>query len=159
MAWCLLPGLGVLLLAGEPPSAPATGKPPVPKPADNRHCFKCHDKFEEDILTAQHAKPGVGCVTCHGASEKHAADDDHLIPPDIMIGRAKLNESCAKCHASEKLSDQHTPFLAGKIEKKYCTECHGLHRLEERTKGWDIETGKPLSKEAIKRINQERKKS
>jgi len=31
---------------------------------------------------------------------------------------------------------QHKALFAGASEKKYCTDCHGTHRLAERKSRW-----------------------
>ena len=155
---------GAILFAKDP--VPPAGSPPSPtnhpledkindapdktKPADNSRCLVCHTNFDAEIMAMRHQKAGLGCVKCHGESKAHAADETYVIPPEIMIAKGRLNESCFKCHLRDKLSDDHTDFLAGLTLKKYCNECHGKHQLPQRRIRWDKDTGKLLSKEPVK---------
>lgn len=141
-------GMAAALWAGDPSAPPKTVSA-----ADNRLCAACHQDQEVDALAASHAKGGIGCVNCHGPSVKHAAEKETVTPPDMRFPKRQVNAFCQQCHLRENLSDQHAPFLAGKIEKQFCHECHGRHQMESRTRLWDRETGKPLSKEAVKKEN------
>ncbi len=135
---------GALATPGEKHDAPA---PPRQTTADNSWCHVCHINYAEEELAVTHARANVGCATCHGESYAHRGDEANVTPPDIMYPKEKINPSCLKCHAAEKLSDVHKPFLAGTAEEKYCTDCHGDHRLAYRTQRWDKATGKRLKQE------------
>lgn len=132
-------------------ASPALVKNPA---ADNRRCLVCHINFDEEELAVAHAKAGVGCVKCHGESNAHSSDEDNVTAPDTMFPKAKLNAACLKCHDKGKLSEIHKPVLAGTEPKnRYCTDCHGEHRLAHRTRNWDKETGKllPIQKPPVKK--------
>jgi len=127
----------LLLDAGEEESSPPTG--PV---ADNSRCFVCHLNYAMESLAVVHAKANIGCADCHGASDAHIADESWAsggngTAPDIMYPRPKINPFCLGCHPKDKIdAEQHKPFFAGAAEKKYCTDCHGTHRLAERKCQW-----------------------
>jgi hypothetical protein len=41
------------------------------------------------------------------------------------------------CHPAGKIdTEQHKPLFTGTGEKKYCTDCHGNHRLANRKCKW-----------------------
>ena len=110
--------------------------------ADNSFCYVCHLNFKTEEFVVQHKVAGVGCDRCHGESLEHADDEDHITPPDIMFLKEKVNASCvaAKCHAVERMEEEigHRPFYAGTDpERKYCTDCHGMHRIKQRQRRWD----------------------
>jgi hypothetical protein len=105
--------------------------------ADNSRCYVCHINYEVEELTSMHAKANVVCEHCHGASNAHCLDKDNITPPDIMYPAEKVNSSCKSCHPDGKLGGG----------KKYCTDCHGEHRLSHRTRMWDKETGKLLEED------------
>ncbi len=171
----LLFGLGVVLAGavpqgalGEetkcvvPPSAPST---PV---ADNGRCFVCHANYEDELLSVTHAKANIGCVRCHGNSSRHSTDEDGLTAPDRMFPKAHVRLNCLTCHDWVKLvaSDEtrtnrtdlvekpdHLAVLDGRNrEKRFCTDCHGEHRMFFRTKGWDKRSGALLFKDSIPRM-------
>jgi len=136
---------------GESPDTPRE-KQDLPPPlgqtvADNSWCHVCHINYAQEELAVTHARANVGCATCHGESYPHRGDEANVTPPDIMYPKEKINPSCLKCHAAEKLSDIHKPILAGAADEKYCTDCHGEHRLAYRTQRWDKATGKRLKQE------------
>ena len=127
----------LLLDAGEKESRPPTG--PM---ADNSRCFVCHLNYVQESLAVVHAKANIGCADCHGASDAHIADEswswgENGTAPDIMYPRPKINPFCMGCHPKDKIdAEQHKPFFAGAAEEKYCTDCHGTHRLAERKCQW-----------------------
>ncbi len=137
-------------------------KPDPSKPveeADNSYCLVCHVNLEEEELVDIHLPVGVGCETCHGMSDDHSADEDSLTPPEIMWSKARINPRCMTCHTREELladktvAEPHremfqrweTPEKAEPGEK-YCVQCHGKHRVPNRTRQWDQETGKLLKR-------------
>jgi hypothetical protein len=150
---------------GTPPPSPA---PPPPRAADNSRCFVCHANYEEELLSAVHAKANVGCVQCHGHSSPHSTDEDGLTAPDRMYPKAHIRLNCLTCHDWVKLvqndlvrtnrvdlkdKPDHRAVLEGRVsEKRFCTDCHGEHRMFYRTKGWDKRTGVLLFKDGIPRM-------
>ena len=132
------------------PAGPAETK--EYKDTDNYFCYVCHSNFEEEEFVVSHAEAGVGCSSCHGECNDHAADEESETPPDIMYSKAKVNPSCmtAECHPRERMEAEigHRPFFAGAhAEREHCTDCHGAHRLETRKRRWDRTTRKLIEKE------------
>jgi len=60
--------------------------------------------------------------------------------------RGGIRQGC--CEAYKQDDDTcrefgHRPFFAGTdTERRYCTDCHGNHKIPERQRKWDKETGK-----------------
>ncbi len=133
---------------GEPTTneVPAAEEPE--EAADNSYCYVCHVNWEKEHFVEQHRLKGVGCCDCHGDCEAHMDDEEGNAPPDVMFAKDKINASCMDtCHTIDKLAGvaDHIPYvLPGKEKKKpqLCTDCHGKHRLEKRTRVWNQETGK-----------------
>ncbi len=137
-------------------------RPDVSKPvqeADNSYCLVCHVNLEEEELVDIHRPAGVGCETCHGLSDDHSADEDGLTAPEIMWSKPRINPRCMTCHPRDELLVDKTAALShqemflrweepkkAKPGEKYCTECHGEHRIAHRTRVWDQETGKLLKR-------------
>ncbi len=110
-----------------------------------------------------HAKANVGCVRCHGLSSPHSTDEDGLTAPDRMFPKSHIRLNCLICHDWIKLveSDKtkvnridlpekpdHRGVLDGtNREKRFCTDCHGEHRMFYRNKGWDKRSGALLFKD------------
>mgnify|MGYP000858395163 CR=1 FL=1 len=111
---------------------------------DNYYCFVCHLNYDGEELALNHEIAGVGCATCHGVSDRHSADEDGIVPPEIMFPRARINISCMQCHGRSEIDhiEDHLLLLADVAdEKSICTDCHGQHRLNVRTRVWDKATG------------------
>ena len=110
--------------------------------ADNSRCFVCHINYMEEDIAVTHARVNMGCANCHGESDEHIADESWAsggngTAPDIMYPRAKINPFCMGCHPREKIdSEQHKPLFTDTTEEKYCTDCHGEHRLTNRKCKW-----------------------
>jgi len=113
--------------------------------ADNSRCYVCHINYQDDELTSLHAKADIGCERCHGASDAHCSDEDNITPPDIMYPAEKINSFCKSCHPDAKLGGG----------KKYCTDCHGEHRLNHRTRKWDRETGNLIEDDKVRMMTDE----
>lgn len=113
--------------------------------ADNSRCYVCHINYEVDELTSMHAKADIGCEHCHGSSDAHCSDEDNITPPDIMYPANKINSFCKSCHPDGKLGGG----------KKYCTDCHGDHRLSRRTRKWDKATGKLIEDDNVRMLTDE----
>ena len=130
-------------------------KPPPPEPnyydqADNSFCYVCHINFKKEPFVLQHKAANIGCVDCHGDSQPHADDEDNTTAPMIMFTKDMVNASCAQkgCHREAKMKKvvSHIPWYAGadpdKSNRKYCTDCHGRHRIDDRQRKWDKKTRK-----------------
>lgn len=123
-------------------TAPPKSTWPIGPAVDNSRCFVCHLNYQEEKVAASHAKVGIGCEKCHGASDAHCGDENNVTAPSAMYGKEKINPFCLQCHPT--LSAIHKPVLAGTFDRKYCTECHGDHRLVRRSRIWDKTTGQLL---------------
>jgi hypothetical protein len=117
------------------------------KVARNDSCFVCHVNYKSESLATNHAAHGVGCVSCHGLSEAHRNDENNITPPDVMFPLATLDAACQKCHASHnvparKVIARFQERCAGLSDpgRPVCTDCHGEHRLAQRTVRWDRQT-------------------
>ncbi len=135
-------------------------KPDLSKPvmeADNSYCLVCHINLEEEELVDIHLPVGVGCETCHGMSDDHSADEDSFTAPEIMWSKARINSRCMTCHSrADMLKDKTAAESHRKVfqrweepkkakpGEKYCIQCHGEHRIRNRTREWDKESGKLL---------------
>jgi hypothetical protein len=164
----LLVGATAILTADEEPvdkdpkwkvTKPDPSKKPVE--ADNSFCLVCHINLETEELVKTHHPVGIGCETCHGFSDDHSSDEDNLIAPEIMWAKHRINPRCMTCHPrvdllkSEDGGDSHREVLARTVKpvadgeddaERYCTDCHGKHRIPVRTRLWDKETGKLLKR-------------
>ena len=135
----------LLLLDEEPPllldgnEESAAPKGPV---ADNSRCHVCHLNYAREELAVQHARANIGCADCHGNCDEHIADEswawgENGTPPGIMYPRPKINPFCLNCHPKDKIpAAEHKALFAGTSKKKYCTDCHGAHRLPKRKCKW-----------------------
>jgi len=109
--------------------------------ADNSRCFVCHVNYMQEKIAVSHARQNMGCANCHGESDEHIADESWAsggngTAPDIMYPREKINPFCMGCHTKDKIdTEQHKPLFADN-DKKYCTDCHGEHRLTDRKCKW-----------------------
>jgi hypothetical protein len=129
----------------EPPllleDGPDVGQPDGPV-ADNTRCYVCHMNYIQEDIAVIHARANIGCADCHGDCDAHIADEswawgENGTPPGIMYPPAKINPFCMGCHPADKIdTEQHKPLFAGTGEKKYCTDCHGNHRLAHRKCKW-----------------------
>jgi formate-dependent nitrite reductase cytochrome c552 subunit len=110
--------------------------------ADNSRCFVCHMNYVQEEIAVTHAKAGIGCAKCHGASDAHIADESWAsggngTAPDIMYPRDKISPACMVCHAAEKIGAAvHQSVLAAAPGTSACTDCHGSHRLPQRRCKW-----------------------
>jgi hypothetical protein len=127
----------LLLLDDEPDVSPLDGSG-----ADNSRCFVCHINYMQEDIALTHARVNMGCADCHGESDEHIADESWAsggkgTAPDIMYPRPKINPFCMGCHTRDKIdTEQHKPLFAADTEQKYCTDCHGDHRLTNRRCKW-----------------------
>jgi hypothetical protein len=113
--------------------------------ADNSRCHVCHINYEDEKLAVTHARAGIGCEQCHGASDAHCSDEDNITPPDIMYPADKVNSFCKGCHPKAQLGGG----------KKYCTDCHGEHRLNHRTRRWDKSTGQLIEDDKVRMLTED----
>jgi hypothetical protein len=127
-----------LLLLDEAPEAAE----PAASGADNSRCQVCHLNLAQETLALTHAAAHIGCAKCHGPSDAHIADESwgsggNGTAPDVMFTRDAINPFCLGCHPKDTIDpDQHKELFAGTSTEKYCTECHGKHRLVTRRCKW-----------------------
>ena len=114
----------------------------------NAACFVCHNNYEKESLVAVHAPEDVGCVDCHGDSFEHRNDENNITPPDVMFPMDEIDEACKECHDTHDVAatdviarwQQRCPEKR-EVSQIVCTDCHGEHRLKNRTVRWNKETG------------------
>jgi hypothetical protein len=125
--------------------------------ADNSRCHVCHINYSEEELAVSHARANVGCEQCHGASDAHCSDEDNVTPPDKMYPLEEINSSCMTCHSRQTIETQmHEEILSGAAtDKKYCTDCHGAHRLGYRTRRWNKSTGELIEDDNVRMMSDE----
>ena len=131
---------------------------PTPGPvADNNLCFACHVNFKKETLTAIHAQANVGCMRCHGPSVAHGADEDTITPPDVMFPKATIKLFCMSCHTDDAIDiPVHKSVMAeGDPLEACCTDCHGEHRLNYRTRKWDKIKRNLIKDERVRRLSDE----
>ncbi|HPC95615.1 MAG TPA: multiheme c-type cytochrome [Sedimentisphaerales bacterium] len=110
--------------------------------ANNSRCFVCHANYLDEKIARTHARAGIGCATCHGASDAHIADESWAsggngTAPDIMFPKERVNPSCMACHPKDKIdTTEHKPLFADSAQHTLCTDCHGNHRLPMRRSSW-----------------------
>jgi hypothetical protein len=110
--------------------------------ADNSRCHHCHLNYMDEDLASVHARANIGCADCHGKCDEHIADESWAsggngTPPEIMYPRERINLFCFTCHSKDKIdTPPHEELLVGTSKQKYCTDCHGDHRLDERKCKW-----------------------
>ncbi len=122
--------------------------------ADNSRCHVCHLNFDGEDLTKVHARAEIGCEDCHGASDAHCSDEDNITPPDRMFATDTIVDFCTECHAEEGLKDvpAHDQVFEG---DKVCTDCHGNHRLNVRTRRWNEKTGELIEDDNVRMLTDE----
>lgn len=113
----------------------------------NAGCYVCHMTFVGEELSTTHAKAGVACVRCHGASAAHANDENiGATKPDVMIQGKAINPFCRTCHpthdvAPEKVVARWQERCAAAAacqktpEGATCTACHGRHKIARSVSG------------------------
>jgi hypothetical protein len=110
--------------------------------ADNSRCHVCHMNYLQEDIAVLHARAGIGCADCHGDSDEHIADEswswgENGTAPDTIYRLDEVNPLCMSCHSKEDIDlEQHQPLFAGTAKEKYCTDCHGKHRLPKRKTKW-----------------------
>ncbi len=123
--------------------------------ADNSRCHVCHLNFVMEVLSVKHAAADVGCEQCHGPSNAHCADEDNITPPDRMFPRDGVNDACQDCHRRTlSMTTQHKAVSPHRL-KKVCTDCHGEHRLNHRTRRWNRQTGELIYDDNVRMMTDE----
>jgi hypothetical protein len=102
----------------------------------NLACYVCHMTFIKEEMVRVHLKENIGCIKCHGLSDKHANDENiGATKPDVTFKRSQVDASCAQCHEGHdapakaviaRFQQRHLPADRTPI----CTDCHGTHKIE-----------------------------
>jgi hypothetical protein len=147
-AYSPVPTLPATVAATSTPAsvvtADSTGVTSVPSMglvADNSRCFVCHINYQDEKMVVKHAAKNIGCELCHGTCDDHCNDENNITAPDKFYTREEGNKLCLACHDPKNMNQViHKNILAGTFERKYCGDCHGDHRLPNRTRHWDPKT-------------------
>ena len=139
-----------LLLLDDEPGTNA----PAGAGAGNSRCQVCHPNFMQEAITVIHTRTNTGCATCNGPSDAHIADESWAsggngTAPDVIYPKSLSRFASLGCHNWVKLleSDKrktelkekpdHQAVLDGtNREKRFCTDCHGQHRMVNRKCKW-----------------------
>ncbi|HUT89520.1 MAG TPA: hypothetical protein VMY37_08495 [Thermoguttaceae bacterium] len=89
-------------------------------------CSLCHVDIEDEFVGSLHFEEKVGCITCHGPSEGHLADENNEVKPDEVFARPDVHRLCERCHECSRLKPE-KPELTQDGQRKVCTDCHGAH--------------------------------
>lgn len=124
-----LAAAGVLLLA-----LLGTARAAVDAEASEK-CLACHEEHQQQMRWTAHAVAAdpraPSCVSCHGASDKHAENPVEVKPNRLFIRAGALSASdasavCLACHGQNPkrmlwASSAHPAADVG------CTSCHKIH--------------------------------
>ena len=89
-------------------------------------CPLCHVDVEDELVGTLHFEEKVGCITCHGPSKGHLADENNEVKPDEMFARADVDRLCERCHECFRPKPE-KPELTAEGQRKVCIDCHGAH--------------------------------
>jgi hypothetical protein len=87
-------------------------------------CMTCHIDVRDEVAGGAHEKNDVSCGECHGASERHARDENNDIKPDQVFARRDVDEACGDCHACSRPA-----AIATASSDLVCTDCHAAHKF------------------------------
>jgi DmsE family decaheme c-type cytochrome len=100
-------------------------------------CMMCHGADHEKMARHPHANAAdsrnIGCVGCHGMSEKHAENPAEEKPDQRFKGKGALSGEeasavCMMCHESQ--NNKKLLLWAGSTHPQAgvgCTSCHTIH--------------------------------
>ncbi len=128
--------------AAPPPEGPSEATPATAKEGETQAgakfpeyplqdnplagCPLCHVDVEDELVGTLHFEEKVGCITCHGPSEGHLADENNEVKPDEMFARADVDRLCERCHECFRPKPE-KPELTEEGQRKVCIDCHGPH--------------------------------
>ena len=84
-------------------------------------CARCHVISVVEWGYSKHLKAGTGCVSCHGESRGHVADERNNVKPERLPRGAEIAGLCVNCHTNQD-------------RKKACQTCHHPHALADPRK-------------------------
>lgn len=119
---------GVALALGALALACVARPDPPPPPslsATLGGCPICHIDVVEKRRGSKHERKGIGCITCHGTSQKHLEDENNEVKPDRAFAPADIDDFCAGCHLDTCPQSQ---AKQRRVPPKNCAACHGAHR-------------------------------
>ena len=136
--------------SAAPPANPSSTSAP---PKKRLICYDCHANYLEEPIAVAHAKENITCVKCHGESTAHSNDEENITPPNRMYPAARIDSMCRECHETHEASARKIIACWQKRcpqktdpSQLVCTDCHGEHRLKNRTVHWDKSTGQLIAK-------------
>jgi DmsE family decaheme c-type cytochrome len=100
-------------------------------------CLVCHSADYEKMSRRPHAvvadSRNVGCIGCHGISEKHAENPGEVKPDQVFRGKNALTGEeasivCLACHTT--VTTKQLLLWAGSTHPQSgvaCTNCHTIH--------------------------------
>lgn len=88
-------------------------------------CTTCHVNIRDQLRDGGHDKASISCVDCHGASERHARNENNEIKPDQVFARKDVDRVCGDCHECERAASATDAAPSNFV----CTECHPAHKF------------------------------
>jgi len=131
MALLFLPGAACAPDATDAKAAPP--KPKLPACVTENGCHVCHKEQATEMLQSKHIHKGIGCVKCHGPSEKHKLTAEKRAKPTRTFTHATAEEWCNSCHEAYCPHAQ-TNLRIPPEKRKTCPDCHGPHTAVIRKK-------------------------
>ena len=119
----------------------------------NSKCYVCHPSLKTEDITTVHLDMDITCDECHGDSIEHMHDEMLMTKPDLLFGRAEVQNMCSNpmCHKPggdrrlygrqdhknqpavkafhEKWMHRVRPNGRFITLKAVCTDCHGTHNI------------------------------
>ena len=113
---------------------------------DNSACMVCHADFAFEEISSIHLEAGCTCMTCHGDSDEHRADEYGYIRPDVIWGHGEQAAFCQQCHPKHKNPSKVEEFRKENFSKRLengrwvnerstCMDCHGNHAISGTKEG------------------------
>ena len=113
---------------------------------DNTSCLVCHADFAFEEITSTHLDAGCTCMSCHGDSDEHRADEYGYIRPDVIWGHGEQAAFCQQCHPKHKNPSKVEEFRKENFSKRLengrwvnerstCMDCHGNHAISGTKEG------------------------
>jgi len=109
----------------------------------NTLCYVCHIDLQTEKITTTHLDQAVTCDECHGPSAHHMHDEMLMTKPDVLFGRAEVDQMCKRCHQPHKnqqaveafrkeWSGRTRPNGRAVTAESICTDCHGTHNIVKK---------------------------
>ena len=88
-------------------------------------CTTCHVNIRDQLRGGGHDKSSISCVECHGASERHARNENNEVKPDQGFARKDVDRVCGDCHECSRAE----PAAEAAPTTFVCTDCHPAHKF------------------------------